>query len=299
MNLLINYNQCKPLHENYGRKDELYLQYPARTPRYFLKCYTGSDSQIRMWYEEERKRMLIVTEAINDRVSFFPRYYQAELISGPFDGCPLICTDFISGPTLSEFYSELISARYGNNFDTSREAIRYLDRKTTAHICTQVFQMLRILSLFGIWYLDLNPGNLIILNRAFDLTLIDHTFCLYTPADLRLDAGLIRRSCLQTSVPAYNGDPFTPENHLTEAYALFAASLFFGGKPEKLPTCYRSKLFWLFETASDYPDSDITPLLHKLLSVYPASGSQKGDLKQFFHYYPSIEQFYQSLMQVL
>ncbi|MDY4970459.1 MAG: hypothetical protein SO101_09395 [Lachnospiraceae bacterium] len=299
MSLLINYNQCRPVHENYGRKEEIYLQYPADAPRYFLKCYTGSDPQIRLWYEEEQKRMLCVTEAMNGRASYFPRYYKAELICSPCDGCPLICTDFLSGPTLSEFYSELISRRYGSNFDASREAIRYLDRQTVTHICTQVFQMLRILSLFGIWYLDLNPGNLIILNRDFDLALIDHTFCLYTPVDLRLDAGLIRRSCIRSSIPAYTDDPFTPENHLTEAYAVFAASLFFGGKPEKLPAYYRNKLFWLFESDCGLPAHAAGPLLQKLLSVYPTAGTQSSDLKQFFHCYPSLEQFYRDLIQVL
>lgn len=297
MTQFIDYSKCKPVHENYGRQDEIYLQYPAEAPRYFLKCYIGDNPQIPIWYREEHQRMLRVTELISGRSSLFPGYYQAAFTNGPYVGCPLLCTDFLSGPTLSEFYSALISTRYGRNFDPSVEAIRYLDRKTAAHICTQVFQMLKILSLFGIWYLDLNPGNLIILNRSFDLALVDHTFCLYTPFDSRLDAGMIRRCCLRSTVPAYHNDPYTPENHLTEAYALFIASLFLGGRPEKLPAFYRSKLLWLFESDPQYAGE--TSLLPNLFLVYPAAGTNSSDLEQFFHCYPSLEQFYQSLMQVL
>lgn len=303
MSLLIDYSQCRPVHENYGRKNELYFQYPAQNPLYFLKCYIGKDPQIILWYEEEQKRMLKVTEAIANRSPMFPGYYKAAFTGGPYSGCPLLCTDFLSGPTLKEFYSALVLKRYGKDFDPSSEAIWYLDREILSHICTQVYNMLKILSLFGIWYLDLNPGNLIILNHGFDLALVDHTFCLYTPADSRLDAGLIRRSCLKSAAPAYEGDPFTPENHLTETYALFIASLFFGGRPEKLPAFYRNRLSDLLEQKLEerfcHLHPDVSSLLQRLLSVYPTSGMQGSDLKQFFHCYPSLEQFYESLMQVL
>lgn len=96
---------------------------------------------------------------------FFPKYYGYSINK---DKPPFIVMEYIKGVTL-----ESILERAQNNYKNSPQIIFPLE--ILSHICQQIYEAIYILAKKGVLYFDLNPKNIIITNKNFDIKLIDFT----------------------------------------------------------------------------------------------------------------------------
>lgn len=106
---------------------------------------------------------------------FFPSYYEANLRKNEWNpnNAPYICMDYIRGETLES----LLERRGKRNDSESRRLFPLLSDWELHRLFEQLYDALCILCNNGILYFDLNPRNIIIINKQFDLRLVDFTFC--------------------------------------------------------------------------------------------------------------------------
>lgn len=131
---------------------------PAWTPYYYRGFY----------YEFETMRRLNGSD-------YFPSYYEfndhkKEL---NLNNSPYICMDYIRGETLES----LLERRGKRNGSGSKRLFPLLSDWELHRLFEQLYDALCILCDNGILYFDLNPRNIIIVSKQFDLRLVDFTFC--------------------------------------------------------------------------------------------------------------------------
>lgn len=99
---------------------------------------------------------------------YFPKY----LNCGLFDNKPCIRMEYIRGITLEKYLQKRASV-IGSGTAPSMDLLSSTDRK---RILEQLYEALQILYDCNILHFDINPANIIILNKNFDIKLIDFTF---------------------------------------------------------------------------------------------------------------------------
>ncbi len=140
----------------------------------FKKSYTGRDhSYIDVFFKEFQREFTAMNSLyknVNNYSDYFPRYMDCCRDSSQ---PPFILMEYVAGRPLSDY---LTSDQPFNPSPAMRLSNAQLHR-----ICTQVYDMIRILYAHGILYLDLTPENVIITDEhTFSVKLIDFTFCRHT-----------------------------------------------------------------------------------------------------------------------
>lgn len=108
---------------------------------------------------------------------YFPSYYEFNIHKKELNinNSPYICMDYIRGETLES----LLNRRGKRNSSKTKRLFPLLSDWELHRLFQQLYDALCILCDNGILYLDLNPHNIIIVSKQFDLRLVDFTFCCY------------------------------------------------------------------------------------------------------------------------
>jgi hypothetical protein len=140
--------------------------------------------------------------------------------------------------------------------------------------------------------LDLNPENIIICNKHFDIAIVDYTFCRYTDIDMdSLNNNYTRCSC------RYIDTNLNPENLMTQVVAYFNAFILYGGSVESLIDSISS-------SAIDYLlNQHFTGYNFLLSTLYPDKWTQYSDMQnrqnRFFKNWPSMEAYLHTFLELL
>ena len=151
------------LMEKNGKK--FYYKYckdPRHYDDFFLYFQMEYDSMERL------KQLMDDTGKGSLYTQLFPLYYTYSCTTSKQ---PFICMEYITGCSLEE----KLSAQYINK----NEPFPILNAQQILHLYEQLNTALYWLSQVGIFYLDLNPKNILVLNNNYDIKLIDFTNCYY------------------------------------------------------------------------------------------------------------------------
>ena len=147
---------------------------------------------------------------------YFPSYYGFDISRHPSHDYPYICMEYIHGTTLES----ILEIRGRRNPSCSAGLFPLLSAWEMCRLFSQLCEALEILSDNGILYYDLNPRNIIIVSKDFDIRLVDFTFCCY-----HSDPGIKRWKMIDDS--AHRGWPRCLA--LEEAFLLLFTRLFYAG----------------------------------------------------------------------
>lgn len=261
------------LHRSLAHPDELCFRIPCQNSRsLFLKVYTGSDPCYRLAYQEENQNMLSLS---GKKAPLIPRYYPITF-SEPDLCYPAVCMDFVPGQSLRQILSQRKLS--------SPEL--YLEPSLHVHLLEQLADLLLFLYENDIFYLDLNPDNILIRNASFDLSLVDFTFC--PSKGSRIPESYLRKSC------HFIDTGLTDSRLLLQLLAYLHAFILYGGDPEQMGEQISagqiSRLLCHRFPNYDPVLSLIYPAGDDPFSGKPAS-AQEDRLSQtrFFQQYPSLE----------
>jgi serine/threonine protein kinase len=267
-------------HNGYPRTVEQYHQlYLQDGNSIFLKLYTGSQTAIyQKWYDEEFHHMYSID------YPGIPKYYSVQFCESniPY---PAVCMEYIKGISLADY---LAQARACN----PRLPNLYLTPAQYYHILEQLLGILTTLKQHHVLYLDLNPENIIICNKHFDIAIVDYTFCRYTDIDMdSLNNNYTRCSC------RYIDTNLNPENLMTQVVAYFNAFILYGGSVESLIDSISS-------SAIDYLlNQHFTGYNFLLSTLYPDKWTQYSDMQnrqnRFFKNWPSMEAYLHTFLELL
>lgn len=106
---------------------------------------------------------------------YFPSYHEFNDHKNELNlnNSPYICMDYIRGETLEA----LLERRGKRNDSESKRLFPLLSDWELHRLFEQLYEALCILCDNGILYFDLNPRNIIIVSKQFNLRLVDFTFC--------------------------------------------------------------------------------------------------------------------------
>lgn len=137
--------------------------------QFFYKCCKATNlfDDYHRAFQEEYEAMNEVSNQY-PHITYFPNYIDY----GTLDGAPCICMKYIKSITLEEFLHE-----YAKKYNiSSGPSTRLLESDQRKKILSQLYKAIQILYKCNIVNFDINPANIFIMNKDFDIKLMDFTF---------------------------------------------------------------------------------------------------------------------------